>query len=69
LFLQTQLYWLRFAGRAGVAALIARLLRKKAAAKVAAKKVGKVRMMTPGEMIRIRFWIPAGTGGEIGFPY
>jgi len=52
-----------------VAALIARLLRKKAAAKVAAKKVGKVRMMTPGEMIRIRFWIPAGTGGEIGFPY
>jgi len=52
-----------------VAALIARLLRKKAAAKVAAKKVGKVRMMTPGEMIRIRFRIPAGTGGEIGIPY
>ena len=35
----------------------------------AAKKVGKVRMMTPGEMIRIRFRIPAATGGEIGFPY
>jgi len=31
----------------GVAAVIARLLRKKAAANVAAKKVGKVRMMAP----------------------
>ena len=50
-----------------MAALIARLLRKKAAANVAAKNVGKVRMMTPGEMIRIRFRISAGNGGEIGF--
>ena len=52
-----------------MAALIARLLRKNAAANVAAKNVGKVRMMTPGEMIRIRFRIPAGDGGEVGFPY
>ena len=53
-----------------MAALIARLLRKKAAANVAAKNVGKVRMMTPGEMIRkirIRFRILPATGGEIGF--
>jgi hypothetical protein len=47
-----------------VAALIARLLRKNAAANVAAKKVGKVRMMTPGELIRTRFRIPAGTVGR-----
>ena len=50
-----------------MAALIARLLRKKAAANVAAKKVGKVRMMTPGEMIRFR--IPAGDGRRGRVPY
>ena len=47
-----------------MAALIARLLRKKAAANVAANSVGKVRMMTPGELIRTRFRILLATDGE-----
>ena len=54
----------RFAGRAGVAAVIARLLRKKAAANVAANSV---RMMTPGEMIRTRFRLCCNGRGVIGF--
>jgi hypothetical protein len=37
----------------GVAAVIAKLLRTKAAAKVAARKVGKVRMMAPDEGKRL----------------
>jgi hypothetical protein len=51
-----------------VAAVIARLLRKKAAAKVAAKKVGKVRMMTPGDDDPYAVpTLPATGGGGIGF--
>jgi hypothetical protein len=55
----TTLYCPRLTGRTGgVAAEIARLLRTKAAANVAAKRVERVRMMAPG-----------GDGRDVRFPY